>query len=175
MTPAAISSASTAEKPTTRTRRIVRYVTGSEYTPSLASLRQRPLRIARIGYFGPQEWVKFHSLRSALLSPRILAPGTPVRRLSFIFASGRKMVMRGGNEPLAKGEPNEQTYFRLSSEHGSHPGRPDTGCASPGGRQQDHRLQGQDQQEASQQESLCGQQQQRQTRRQVKPPIGDRP
>ena len=63
------------------------------------------------------------------------------------------MVMRGGNEPLAKGEPNEQTYFRLSVKRGSHLGSPDTGCICSGpGRQQDLYLEGKIQQEASQQE-----------------------
>src|SRR5580704_13015567 len=122
MEPAASSNTMTAEKPTTRTRKILRYVTGSEYTPSIGSRRRRAQRIASAGYGDGRKWVKFHSLRSALLSPRILAPETPVRRLSFIFAFGRKMVMRGGNEPLAKGEPNEQTYFRLSVKRRSHPG-----------------------------------------------------
>ena len=45
-----------------------------------------------------------HSLRSARLYPRDLASGTPLPRLSVILPFGRKMIMRGGNEPLAKKE-----------------------------------------------------------------------
>ena len=50
------------------------------------------------------EFLNFHSLRSSLPFPRILVTGTPLPRLSLIFAFSRKMVMRGGNEPPSKKE-----------------------------------------------------------------------
>jgi len=69
--------------------------------------------------------------------------------------------------PSQKENHREQTYFRLSVKRGSHPGRPNTRCSRPGGRQQDHHLlEGEDRQEASQQESSPSQQQ-RETRCQV--------
>jgi hypothetical protein len=48
--------------------------------------------------------IKFHSLKSSQPSPRDLVLLTPLRGLSLIFPSCRKMLLRGGNEPLAKGE-----------------------------------------------------------------------
>ncbi len=69
--------------------------------------------------------------------------------------------------PSQKENQSEQTYFRLSVERGSHPGRPDTGCDSPSGQQQacfEHRKGEEDQQETSQQENECGEQQQREAR-----------
>jgi hypothetical protein len=48
------------------------------------------------------EHLKLYSLRSQRRSPRILVPGIPLAGLSLIFTSRRKMVLRGGNEPLAK-------------------------------------------------------------------------
>src|SRR5271163_2420072 len=101
-----------------------------------------------------------------------MVSGTPRPRLSLILASGPKMVMRGGNEPLAKekGTQNEQTYFRLSLKCRSHP-RCTNSCRSPGRagrRQQDHCLfESEDQQETSQQEIDCREQHHRQACREV--------
>jgi hypothetical protein len=66
-----------------------------------------------------------------------------------------------------KGQPNEQTYFRLSLECRSHPGSADTGHAGSGSQLQDRLFEGQDQQEASQQENRRGYQRQRQARCEV--------
>lgn len=75
--------------------------------------------------------------------------------------------------PSQKENQSEQTNFRLSVERGCHPGGAGAGYVRTSGQHQDHR-EGQDQQEASQQESYRCEQHQRQTRCEVNND-GDRP